>query len=117
MFLLPSFLSSPLISLNIIRKFALVSNSLSIRRRARSTQTVQSLGNVWSDDGNASYEAGDCSEEVAKQYQYSVQLDQKPEERPTHKYESNAERESGGAFPFLFASEEGESLLCADDEG
>lgn len=114
MFLLPFFLSSPFISVNII---ALVSNSLSIRGRACSAQTVQCLGNVWSNDGNASCEAGDGSEEVAKQHQYSVQLDQKPEERPAHKYEGDAERESGGAFPLLFASEEGEGLLCADDEG
>lgn len=57
------------------------------------------------------------NEEVSKQNEQTVQLDQEARQRPAEENEEDTGAEGGCAFELLGAGEEDQCLLEADDEG
>lgn len=58
----------------------------------------------------------DSDEEISKQDEYSVELDEKAGQRPAEEDEKDTEGKCDGSFQLMWTGEKGESLLKADDE-
>lgn len=58
----------------------------------------------------------DCDEEVTKEDEQAVQLDQESSQGPAEEDENDTCRESGSSLELLRTGEKGYSLLDTDDE-
>lgn len=80
------------------------------------TNPVDEHSDIGPHDGKATREASNRTEEVSKQDDYAVRLDEEADKCPSHENEDQAEEEGGGALSLLLSSKEEECLLRSDDD-
>lgn len=85
--------------------------------RPATCQNLQSALDIRPNHGNVTRKLPNGNQEIAKQDEQSVQLDQEPGQRPAEEDQDDAGGEGGGALEFLGAGEEGDGFLDADDKG
>ena len=81
------------------------------------TYPIEHEADVGADDRDVGHEASDGAEEVAKQHDDAVELDEKADERPPKQDQEYSGRERRRALEFLSPREEDQRLLRADDQG
>lgn len=90
---------------------------ISVAPAGAEARPVDGHADVGPDDGQVAGEAGDGAEEVAKQHQDAVQLDQEADQRPPQQDQQQPAEEGRRALDLLPPREEERRLLRADDNG
>lgn len=85
--------------------------------RTCTSKTLERPRNIWPHNRHVPNEASDGSEEVTKQDQDAIELDEEANKGPAGEDQRDACGEGEGAFPLLATREEGEGFCCTDDEG